>query len=40
LQEYPIEERLFEEVTGYRGYQWALKSVKERNPALGVTRFE
>jgi methylthioribose-1-phosphate isomerase len=36
----PIEERAPEEVTGFRGCQWAAQGVKVRNPAFDVTPAE
>jgi methylthioribose-1-phosphate isomerase len=33
----PIEERAPEEVTGFRGFQWAADGVSVRNPAFDVT---
>ncbi len=35
-----IEERLAQEVTGYRGVRWAPEGVKVRNPAFDVTPAE
>lgn len=36
----PIEERVVEEVTGFRDCQWAAQGIKLRNPACDVTPAE
>ena len=39
-EDIPIEERSSDEVTGFRGLQWAPSEVKVRNPSFDVTPAE